>query len=323
MSTFKFKKEVEVYFAPIDSLSGSSTTSVKLDLSEISFSQTFTDKTYSTRTLHNRNNLFEQSNIKSANPADFSMDLNVIEGSDFLKVYEHLLDLDSEGQLKKFHLYIFFKSTNDRSFKVENCVFTSGSFIIEKNKPLTLSLKGQGSKVTVNGVTSTGFVKSGVGSISTTRSSTVTHIMNNYVSCTIDGNTTTGVQAIKVELQNQIKWTPYKTLNGALNVDSYSSSQFPTKSRLEKRILSGAIKIYTGSEVVSSSANFPQSWEEGVSINIRAGKNSTTGFQFIMTNGCTYTNRAELNDVLSETFDWKWNTNVANLSNIIRINNLT
>lgn len=318
MSTFKFKKQVEVYFDPV-SEDGVDGPPIKLDVSEISFSQTFTDKTYSTRTLHNTNNLFESSNITSANPADVNFDLNVIEENDFLPVYEHLLDLTSAGQLKRFRLYVFFKDTNDVSFQIDNCVITSASFVIQRNRPLTLSVTAQGTQLYRINTVSTGHSKSGVEGDATARSATATHIMNNKVNCVIDGTTITNVQAIKIELQNQIDWTPYKTVNGALNATSHSNTQYPSGFRLKKRILSGALTRFTGT---TSSTPEAQIWETGRAITITAGRTDVKGFQFIL-DKCTFTNRASLDQVLTDTFDFKLNSNTGSLSSKIKINNQT
>ena len=66
MANYSFLKEAKVYIVY-------GTTKIQLDISSISFSQTFTEETRSVRTLHNQNNVFEGSVINTANPANFEI----------------------------------------------------------------------------------------------------------------------------------------------------------------------------------------------------------------------------------------------------------
>ena len=76
MANYSFKKEVEVFI-----LSGGNR--YKLDVGEVSFSQTFSEVSYPVKTLHDQNRLFEGSVINRANPANFSFNFFAIAENDF------------------------------------------------------------------------------------------------------------------------------------------------------------------------------------------------------------------------------------------------
>ena len=82
----------------------------RLHVTEIEFSQSFRDKNYETRTLHNLSEMHEGSSITTANPAQFSLTIPMIRSSAGLPTYQHKLvtfgiDLEN-NQLKTFDLFI-------------------------------------------------------------------------------------------------------------------------------------------------------------------------------------------------------------------------
>ena len=80
MPSYNFRKEAEVFIV----YSGSKH---KLDISSINFSQTFTEKSYSVKTLHNQKNLFDSSVINKANPANFDITFPLLKEGDFTTVF--------------------------------------------------------------------------------------------------------------------------------------------------------------------------------------------------------------------------------------------
>ena len=85
MANYSFLKEAKAYI-----VYGS--TKLQLDMSSISFSQTFTEETHSVRTLHNQNNVFEGSAINTANPANFEMTVNLLIEDDLEILFQRLLE---------------------------------------------------------------------------------------------------------------------------------------------------------------------------------------------------------------------------------------
>lgn len=301
MATYNIKKQAEVYLV----FGGSR---YRLDVTEdISFSQTFTDETYPQKTLHEQHKLHEASNIKKANPADFSFTIPALTENDLDVVFNLLVDYKSgENTLNTFDLYV--KFPND-VYKLETCVITNGTFIIEKLENLKLGIQGQASKLT-RGATLPG------GAVS--RSGTRTHQRIDYLSVSVDSTSLTeGIYKVSVELQNEIEWTPYETVNDALNVTNAATSMYPSNFTLKKRILAGSIGQY----VLSNFNSDTQQWKTGVPIVIKAGESATQGFQFDLSN-CTFTNRNIVEDVFTQSYDWIMNDNPTDLGSKIKFNNI-
>ena len=301
MATYNIKKQAEVYLV----FGGSR---YRLDVTEdISFSQTFTDETYPQKTLHEQHKLHEASNIKKANPADFSFTIPALTENDLDVVFNLLVDYKSDtSTLNTFDLYV--KFPND-VYKLEKCVITNGTFIIEKLENLKLGIQGQASKLT-RGATLPG------GAVS--RSGTRTHQRIDYLSVSVDSTSLTeGIYTVSVELQNDIEWTPYETVNDALNVTNAATSMYPSNFTLKKRILSGSIGQY----VLSNFNSDTQQWKTGVPIVIKAGESETQGFQFDL-QSCTFTNRNIVEDVFTQSYDWKMNDSPTDLGSKIKFNNI-
>ena len=86
MANYSFLKEAKAYIVY-------GTTKLQLDMSSISFSQTFTEETHTVRTLHNQNNVFEGSVINKANPANFEMTVNLLLEDDLEILFNRLIDV--------------------------------------------------------------------------------------------------------------------------------------------------------------------------------------------------------------------------------------
>jgi len=311
MANFNFKKEAEVYIYDT-----ANTTYHRLDVTEeLSFSQTFTDKTYPQKTLHEQHKLHDASNIKKANPANFEMTIPMITQSTLDVIFDLLVNFKSgEYTLNTFDLYI--KLPND-IYKLEKCVITNGTFIIEKLENLKLTIAGEAIKLTrgtslLNGVTlpSRG-----------TRDYHMLKAVDVYVD---SSSPLSNIYKVSMELQNSIKWNPYETVNDALNIGnthSESTTMYPSNFTLEKRILSGSVGQYVSD---STNSNI-QTWKIGVAVRVTAGNGETgssfRGFSFKSTN-CSFTDRNIVEDVFTQSYDWKLNENTTNLGSILKLNEL-
>ena len=294
MATYSFLKDAEVYIVEADS------TKTRLDVtSDISFSQTFTDKTYPQKTLHEQHKMHEASSIKKANPANFEFTMHALTQTTLDRVFNLLVDYKTgTNTLNTFDLYI--KLDND-VYKLDDCVITNGTFIIEKLENLKLTIAGEAKKLTRGE------------SIDTAARGTRTEQKVDYLTVTADStNLTQGIYKVSVELQNDIQWLPYETVNDALGVTNAGNSMYPSEFTLNKRILSGSIGQY----VLNTFNSDVQSWKTGVDIVIKAGESATQGFQFDLSN-CTFTNRATVGDVFTQSYDWKMNDNPADLGSIV------
>ena len=305
MATYNILKEAEVYIV----YSGSR---YRLDVTtDLSFSQTFTDKTYPQKTLHEQHKMHEASNIKKANPADFEFTIPALTQNALDVVFNLLVDYKTgTNTLNTFDLYI--KLPND-VYKLEKCVITNGTFLIEKLENLKLTISGEASKLTRNATLPTASTDPAVTVVAP---GTRTYQQVKYLQLKADTtNLTEGIYQVSVELQNNIEWLPYETVNDALAVTNSDNSMYPSDFTLKKRILSGSIGQY----VLSNFNSDVQSWKTGVDMVIKAGESATQGFQFDLEN-CTFTNRNSVADVFTQSYDWKMNDNVANLGDKIKFN---
>jgi len=271
----------------------------------LSFSQTFTENTHSVKTIHSEN-FFEAGTITTANAANFEFQLPVISESDFDIVRTKLLDCTT------FDLYI---STQQDVFRLENSVLTSGTFEIERLKPLRLSVTGQASKLTKvaanNAFTTPGVIVAD--------SATRTHLISEEHTITLGGSDISdSIYSIKAELQNDIEWTPYQTVNAGLAATNAATAMFPDSFTIKGKTLSGSIGRYladtTGSDV--------QTFTRGTSLRIQAGKdlhvsNAYPGIDINMTS-CSFTNRATVSDVFTQSYDWRFSDNPTNLLGVIK-----
>jgi hypothetical protein len=289
MANYSFKQEAEVFL-----VSGGNRH--KLDVSSINFSQTFAETSYPIKTLHAQTNVFEASVINRANPADFSFNLPALVEDDFDIVHTLLLNTN------QFDLFV--KTAAD-IFKITACVITNGRFVIERSRPLSIEIQGQGSRVT-RGQTLSGTLQS--------RTATRTYTIPQKLTVSIESVDIPNVLSISLELQNEIVWTPYATVNGALSAANADTSMYPSSFSLSKKILSGSITAY----LTDANASEAQTWDASAPIQIKAGNGlsggSFRGFNFGPAT-CSYTNRANTGDVFLHSYDWRMTQNPTNLAN--------
>ena len=281
-------------------------TSTKLEVGpELSFSQTFTDAGFTTKTIHTED-FFESSSIKKANPANFSFVLPVLEETDFEIVKDKLVDCST------FDLYV---ETELDVFKLETAVLTSGTFEIQKMTPLTLSVSGEASKLTLVGSANT-YAVPGLPVAQSAR----THLLNRELKVTLNStDISTNIYSIKAELQNDINWTPYTTVNEALSVTSATNAMYPTVFTINKKTLAGSIGQY----ITDTTSSDLQDFTTGESLRIQAGESIHTSNPFpgidINMASCSFTNRAKVEEVFTQSYDWRSTDNLTALSSIITI----
>ena len=292
MAAYNFKQEAKVYV-----VSGGN--QYRIDVSDVSFSQTFSETSYSVKTLHEQSNVFEGSVINKANVANFEFRVPALVESDYTILETLLLGATS------FDLFI---KTEADTFKLETAVITNGSFVIERSRPVSIDIQGEASKLT-RGATLTGTAQS--------RSST-----SNYTLPTLDitvGSTSiSNVVSVGMELQNDISWTPYTTVNSALSVTNASNSMYPSAFTVSKKILSGSISQY----LTDSNTTNTHTWDTDASITVKAGNgesgDSFRGFSFGPAT-CSFTNRINADRSLYlQSYDWRMTQNPADLATILK-----
>ena len=287
MPSYNFKREAEVFIV-------AGGLRYRLDVQNITFSQTFTEESYPVRTLHAQNNTFEGSVINKANKANFSFTISAITEADFTIVTDRLLDYSS---------FTLFVKTSSDTFRLDTAVITNGSFGIEKSRPLSIQIQGEASKLT-RGQTLTGTLQN--------RSATMSYTIPK-LDIILNNNALNDIVGVSFELQNEISWTPYTTVNNALSVTSAANTMYPSSFTLSKRILSGSITQYLTDSNVSNTLQ----WDDNANLTINAGNGLSDpnfrGFKFGPA-VCSFTNRVGAGTVYAQNYDWRLIENVSNLA---------
>jgi|TARA_R110001606_G_scaffold4105_5_gene19337 hypothetical protein len=273
---------------------------------EVSFSQTFAEDAYEVKTLHDQTKMFRGTSITKANPANFSFAVHLTQEKDETIVKSLLTDYDTsngEQLLKSFDLYIV---NRESTFKLEGCVITQGEFNLAKGSPLILTVSGDAQKLSRVGNASFSLPGSLV-STSSTRTPTLSLLDVEVDSVDIPNLITTTLQ-----VQNNINWTPFETLQNSLSVTSAGNAMYPTTYTLGDRVVSGNITQYITS---NNSATF-QSFDTSANIAVKTIVNGSTFLNANLT-GCMFTKRSNVAEAYTQTIDYRLVTSPANLGTII------
>jgi len=285
MASYSFLKDAKVYLVY-------GTDQILLDISNVSFSQTFTETSYPVKTLHNQS-MFEGSVINKANPANFDLTIPALLENDLRVLFDRLLDYSS------FDLYIV---TQQDIFRLETSVITNGTFLIDRLRPLILTVSGESSKLST--VVALPYTTIGRSSTRTYNTSGLTILLD---SVQLD----TDVATVSVEVQNDVSWNPWLSVHsGVLEGISY-----PSTYTISKRILSGNINRHLNSDN-SSSLNTSSS---SSTLNIKVGQSilgTFYGFEFDIAS-CSYTNRLQTGGIFKQSYDWRMTQNPTSLSDVI------
>ena len=291
MPTYNFKQEAQVYV-----VSGGNRH--RIDVTDVSFSQTFSEESYPVKTLHAQNNLFEASVINKANVANFSFSVPALTQADYTILETLLLNASS------FDLFV---KTEADTFKLETAVITNGSFVIERSRPLSIEIQGEGGKLT-RGATLTGTLQS--------RSATKNYVIP-VLDITLNSASLSNIVGVNMELQNEVEWTPYTTVGAGISATSAATSMFPSTFTLSKKILAGSITQY----LTDSNTSNTLQWDTDASLTIKAGNGqsgaSFRGFSFGPAT-CSFTNRINTGNVFLQNYDWRMVQNPSSLATILK-----
>ena len=273
---------------------------------EVSFSQTFAEDAYEVKTLHDQTKMFQGTSITKANPANFSFAVHLTQEKDETIVKSLLTDYDTsngEQLLKSFDLYIV---TRESTFKLEGCVITQGEFNLAKGSPLILTVSGDAQKLSRVGNASFSLPGSLV-SASSTRTPTLSLLDVEVDSVDVPNLVTTTLQ-----VQNNIDWTPFETLQNSLSVTNASNAMYPTTYTLGDRVVSGNITQY----ITSDNSSTFQSFDTSATIGIKTTVNNSTFLNANLT-GCMFTKRSNVAEIYTQTVDYRIVTSPANLGTIL------
>lgn len=281
MAIFNFLNDVKIYIE----YSG---TSYKLDVSTVSFGQTFTEKSYTVDTLHVRN-LFEASVINSANPANFSFDYYLTTDGDTLGPLQNIMT-----NVEPFTLYI---ETSSSVYKIETALIESASFTLARNEFIKVSVSGTGSRLWKDES-----LPSNIASSTYTKK----YLRPEGLLVKIDNVPKHNITSVAIELQNEISWAGHKTIQGALIAQNASSSMYPTTYTLSKQILAGNIQQYLTDENDQDLLD----WSTSSNLIITAGETIDSFFVgLVLDFEISYTNRIQPGTVIKQSYDWRCTDN--------------
>ena len=286
MANYSFLKEAKVYV-----VSGS--TKVQIDISSISFSQTFTEQSRSVKTLHTQSDWFEASTINSANPANFEIQTNLLIEDDTRITFDRML---AGGG---FDLYI---TTATEVFKLRQCVITNGQINIERLRPLSLSISGEASELTTGNSSPAAALPSGM--VLRTSASPRTYNLCPELTILLDSvDISSELRSLSMELQHEVNWTDYKTLNNAIA----GTTQYPSGFKYGNKILAGNITRY----LTDTNDSTAQTFNVDKPLRIKAGTTISGTFYGIDLNTtlCSFTNRVTSADVFTQNMDWRLTQN--------------
>lgn len=284
------------------------TTTYRLHVQNVEFNQAFKQESYKTKTLQEQSSWYEGSSITTANNANFSISTHMVDESSTHqhKLIELLLETDTRT-LKTFTLFID-PEKEDKMYKIESCIITSGSFNLPRGGIMTADFEGQGTKLTrINKVTLT----------DSSYDTTPTFAIARRVDVTVNSQALENVLGVTLEIQNDVEWTRSKTLQNSLSVTDASDSVYPANFVLSKRTVAGNITQYVNQKVTQSNANV-QSWKENIPIHIKAGL-ATSNYQLnAQLTPCSYTNRVNPSEAFTQSYDFRLLRQVTPLNTLIQ-----
>tara|TARA_B110000444_G_scaffold172232_1_gene161051 strand:- start:3208 stop:4098 length:891 start_codon:yes stop_codon:yes gene_type:complete len=293
MANYIFQKEAQLRLVCDDV--GGTLRNYRIDINEIEFSQSFQEKSYSVKTIHNQSS-FEGSSINRANPAEFSFSTPLLEEARHKVVFDRLLDC------KSFDLYI---SSGQDVFKLDKCIIQDGTFEINKSRPLRLSISGEASKLSKFSGSIPGTVDTGLGY------DTTTYIIPKINTLTLGGTDVSGqVVGVTVEVQNDINWNNYNTLQASVTATNAATSMFPSTFTIGTRVVAGAITRY-----IKDSPDL-LTWDTNTALVLKAGTvGSFKGVSFDF--NCSFTNRLQSSGIYAEEYSWRMTERPTALSSVI------
>jgi hypothetical protein len=291
--TFNFKKEARVYIVY-------NSNKYFFDVSEINFSQTFTEQSYDVKTIQEQL-MFDGSVINKANPGNFTIRFPALRESDLRILFDLALNINT------FDIYV---ETELDLFQLEYCAIESGNFVLERTLPLTMEVSGSARKVSKFGDSGDAIPGSPI-----SRSVSRTYNRISDLDITIGAtNISQLLQSVSIELKNSIEWTPYTTINGAIQAELDNSAQYPNDFTVRDRTLSGEIVQYLTDD---NNQDFLD-WSTDTTLQIQAGQvdGSFYGFNFDLQN-VTFDNSINTGQIFTQRYKWRLTQNPNNLSDIV------
>lgn len=295
MPTYRFKNDCKVYLT-----NGSLKYKIEV-YPDLTFSQTFEERTQSVKTLHDQDALFEGAIINKANPADFKFTVLLGRGNDFTVMGDWLTAVTT---------YDIYVDNGADIFKIEKGALTRATFNIVKDQILTISLEGTASWLSRFGATGTAIP----GTIQA-RDADLQSVIPTRMEVSIGGVVQQSISSVNIDLSNEVNWLEYDTLHKSLYVTSTSETQVPEVFVVSKKVLSGTIQQYVTEQTLAGL----QGWTLNSSIRIRIG--DASGYYLdVNIPSAVVSDRVQPDQVFMQVYDFRMTSSPSYLSTIINYN---
>ena len=302
MPVFNFKKEVKLYVVR-------NGLRYRLDIyPDVSASQTFNETSVPVKTLHSQFNMFESAVITSANPANFNFTIPLLYENDMDIILELLRDYDTgniEASMKTADIYL---ENASEVYKLEKAVIESGVFDITRNSIILLNVSGTAKRLTKHVGAIPGALQA--------RSSTRTFAAPTSLEVIIGGVTQVNVTTVSVELKNDIDWVNPQILQNSLNVTDASNTQYFEAFVVRGRTLSGIVQTY----ITDTNNVNVNTWKTNASMSIKTGNLGSGWLLEFVLPSVVYTNRLDIQDIYTQSYDFRMNSNPTDLTTVIKLN---
>lgn len=317
----EFARDSKVYV-----LDGNSV--IRLRVTDITFSQSFKQKTIKQRTLHDLSNMYEGSSITTANPAKFSINFPMFRevGLRQHKLLQLGIDTTSDNQLNTFTLYVETESEGNITTKLSNCIIKSINFNISRGGLMVAEVEGEGTKLeritgplsdsSNNELTATQKNSKLNAESQFLNPTNAEHAFSKNVTIEVGGSVLDLVFGVNLEIQNQGSWLKHETLQNSLNVTNAATTMYPSTWILKERTVAGSIAQYIDQSTTTGSTNI-QTWSENTSIRIRAGNDGLVPQLDANLTPCSFTNRINPSEIFSQNYDYRLLSGGATLSSLI------
>ncbi|OUW92935.1 MAG: hypothetical protein CBD88_07865 [Flavobacteriales bacterium TMED228] len=327
------------------------TSQYKLDFSEISFGQTFIENSYAVKTLQSQSS-FEGSVINRANPAEFEINIPLLANPRNKVLFDRLLDVATFDLYISSHHDVFklekcviqngtFQINKSRPLrltlqgeasKLSNYTPDASNLALSAMNGRRVIIIGTGdvnfesvgasaNRVGViftandNLGSGTGIVRPvAPGNLLFSTSTDYTYIIPKLTKLTLGGvDVSRLVINLSLELENDISWNGYTTIQGAVSATNAATSMYPSNFTVGTKVLGGSIRKYL--EQDSSTA---LTWDSSAALDLKAGTTGAfTGIRVNSTN-CTFTNRISTgSEVFQEEFNWRMIQNPTSLTSVL------
>lgn len=290
---------------------------------DVSFSQTFAQQDVEKKTIHDPVDIISGSSITQANPANFSFTIFMVDES---SKHQHapldmLVNYDNDNTseiLRTFNLYFVYEDYSPEVYyKIENCFMRSGSWNLPRSGIVTVSLSGEGAKLTRETGTFPG-VANASPFYQANPSITIANPFEVWVGGSTDSDKLDNVISASFEIQNNVTWTPNNTLQNSLAVTNSTNTIYPSNWTMGTRSFAGSITQYVD-ETKAQSKNNINTWAENTTVLLKIGRKANLAYNLeISCNGnASFTNRVGFGDVFTQSYDFRLMDN--DFANVLQI----